>query len=123
MSAGAAPVLGLREMYALLRRWAKGSQPCMAAVEFLIAVETLYPDHPMVGVERDERGLAVRARLELFDLDDDEWLDRIGTMSGGEQATWMLARSLVAGELEEWFWRMDRHRKLAFVRAMEMYAG
>ena len=39
-------------------------------------------------------------------------------MSGGQYATWALARSIMAGELHAQFWRLDGDRRQAFARAL-----
>jgi hypothetical protein len=100
------------DVYAHLREWAAGSLPIMAAVEFLASIPvSLYVGHPMI------RG-SHHYYLDVFELDDDEWSDRTGHMSGGEQATWQLVRSIVEGELGECFWRLDGHRQHAFLYAL-----
>jgi hypothetical protein len=101
-----------------LNEWARGSLPLMAAVDFVVATGTELA--PMVGYDHG------RVYLDVF-VDDErapdyltteQWLDRVGTMSGGQRATWELARSIADGELDRWFWRLDTHRKLAFASAL-----
>ena len=102
----------MSDVHEQLREWARGSLPAQAAVEFLIETGTLYERHPMIG-QRDDR-----AWLDLFEIDAATWAERTGTMSGGERATWEIARSIVAGELEDTFWRLDGSRKAALVNAL-----
>jgi len=96
---------------ARLRAWARGSSPRTAAVEFLLATGT-----ELTGrLVRDD---GERARLDVFNVPAAEWASRVGWMSSGQRATWELARSMVDGGLEEWFWRLDTDRKLALVAAL-----
>lgn len=98
-----------------LQAWARGSLPYMAAVEFVIATGT-----DVTAMVRDD---GERAWLDVFEFDDDEWSSRVGWMSGGQRATWELVRSIVDGELDEWFWRLDGHRKSALLNALAHYAA
>lgn len=93
-----------------LRTWARGSLPLMATVEFVLAVGTDLG--PMVCDDGDW------AYLDLFELEDDVWQIRVGGMSGGQRATWELARSIAEGEIYDQFWRLDNHRKAAFLTAL-----
>lgn len=109
-----------------LREWARGSLPCMAAVDFLIDTGTrLYVGHPMIATERE----GDRAWLDVFGFNDPEreeldmiWTERVGGMSSGERATWELVRSICDGELNEWWWRLDGTRKAAFLRGLANHA-
>jgi hypothetical protein len=92
-----------------LREWAKGSLPAIAAVEFLLnCPDVLYDGHPMLELVPGPSG---------HWRPDFEPLDRL-SMSGGTVAAWRLARSLLEGELEDDFWRLDGTRKTAFVNAL-----
>jgi hypothetical protein len=119
------------EIAIALQFWARGSLPHQAAVEFLIATGTrLYPRHPMLAHENEhgERGAGVLGGIQYWwidvwgpdgeDLAEDAWLARLGGMSGGEFATWTLIRSLLVGELQANFWRLDGSRKRAFIEAL-----
>jgi len=107
-----------------LHTWAKGSLPLMAAVDFVVATGT---DLSVLMVARDRHE---RAFLDVFVNDElardhpgeylttEQWLDRVGMMSNGQRATWELARSIADGLIDEWFWRLDTHSKLAFASAL-----
>lgn len=94
-----------------LRKWAKGSLPMMAAVEFLIGAD------------------ALRSIPAGFVQDDDWlWLDSqaiadglehgTGYLSSGERATWRLVSSMLNGELNATFWSLDPDRQAAFANAL-----
>lgn len=107
----------LEELHERLRAWARGSLPCQAAVEFLIGTGTLRVGHSMI------RDTGRVAWPNVFVDEDDPgwwawWADRTGCMSSGERATWELVRSILTGELEDLFWRLDGDRKVAFARAL-----
>lgn len=112
------PTLTRDETVEALRDWARGSLPLTAAVEF--AAASRLPLGRMVAHDGD------RTYLDVF-VDDDrapdyltteQWADKVGYMSSGERGTWELVRSLAAGELEEWFWRLDGTLQAAFVAAL-----
>lgn len=102
---------------ARLRRWAKGSLPCMVAVEFVLACyPRLRDDSPFVG--HDTHPTNRITYLDVFDLDEETWAERTGGMSSGELATWALVRSLLDGELYEHYWSLDSERRKAFLDAL-----
>jgi hypothetical protein len=103
----------LEELHEGLRAWARGLLPAQAAVEFLIGCKAVSVGNPMVAI--DDEGECIWLNL---DVDDDIWAERTGYMSGGERATWHLARSILCGELEEWFWRLDATRRAHLLRAL-----
>jgi hypothetical protein len=84
----------------------------MAAVEFLLDVGNVGPDHPMICDD------GYRAWPDVFDLEPHEWRERTGYMSGGERATWNLVRSILEGELNDTFWSLDATRKASLLRAL-----
>lgn len=93
-----------------LKRWALGSYPAQAAVTFLAGTDERLT---RVWVRRAERTDEVRYYLDW------EAFDQYGGgLSGGEYATWALARSLHVGELEEQLWRLDPARTAAFAVAI-----
>jgi hypothetical protein len=106
-------------LHAELRAWANGWLPQMAAVEFILGV---YPDlmhrHPMVRQHTEDEGHGWY--LDVY-CDEETWAQRTGFMSGGERATWLLARSLATGELAEQFSRLDAERRRAFRSALEVW--
>jgi hypothetical protein len=100
-----------------LREWARGSLPSQAAVEFLTELVRFRPGHPMLGITN--AGLKYEHYfLDFWHIADEEWAARTGYMSGGERATWALARSIAQGELEDLFWRLDTAHKAAFLRCL-----
>lgn len=100
------------EIVAGLKRWAIGSYPDQTAVEFLAGT-----DEPLarVWVRKAEAWGEDRYWLDWETFDEHG-----GGLSGGEYATWALARSLCdrAGELNEHLWRLDPARTAAFASAI-----
>lgn len=117
------------EIHQGLRIWAKGSLPLMAAVEFVIGSgENLHRAHPMVDIEiyvddQEHARATGRVALEVFEDSDHTWGERTGWMSGGQLATWELARSIARGEIDRWFWRLDEGRQRAFIDALVNYGA
>lgn len=114
------------EIVAGLKRWAIGSYPDQAAVLFLAAT-----DEPLTRVwvkraEGDAHKWVDGGWVEVEHPEPRYWLDwdafdkHNGGLSGGEYATWWLARSLCArdGELNEHLWRLDPDRTEAFAGAI-----
>lgn len=99
-----------------LRSWAKGSLPCMTAVDFVLAV---YPDitddSPFVA--HDDHPTNRITYLDAFGSDE-EWDRKLGGASSGERATWYIVKSLVDGDLYDTFWSLDRERQTALLDAM-----
>lgn len=108
--------VSVEEMNTRLGQWARGSLPAQAAVEFIVGTGTLYERHPMVGHNE------TTSWLDL-DVDQETWANRTGGMSSGELATWRLARSIMVGELEDTFWRLDGRRKQLFLSALTWNAS
>jgi hypothetical protein len=108
--------LSAERLLELLNRWADGLLTYQAAVQFLAGAGVLRPGHPLIGVtwSGDQ---ATWAYLDLITVPSADWAEAIAGMSGGERATWILARSLCRGELEE-FWRLDPSRKRALLKAI-----
>lgn len=107
------------DLAAALRAWANGWLPQMAAVEFVLGVyPNLSPNNSMVRKHAEDEGGGWY--LDVY-CDEETWQQRTAHMSGGERATWWLARSLARGELSEHFSRLDAHRRLAFSTALEIW--
>lgn len=103
-----------------LRSWAKGSLPCMTAVDFVLAVYPgLRDDSPFVG--HDDHPTNRITYLDVFDVDDDGWEDKLAGASSGERATWNVVRSVLDGELYRDFWSLDRERQTALLDAMRAH--
>jgi hypothetical protein len=94
-----------------LCRWAVGSYPVQTAVTFLIGSGTSL-NQPWVRRFHDV------ATMVAYWIDWDLYDEGRGVLSGGEQGTWNLARSLCEGELCENLWRLDPARTEAFSRAI-----
>lgn len=99
-----------------LRSWAKGSLPCMTAVDFVLAVYPDLPDDSPFVAHDDHPG----DRITFLDVfgSDEEWLAKTGGLSSGELATWEIARSLIEGDLYNTFWSLDHERQTALLDAM-----
>ena len=109
----------LVDVAAELRAWANGWLPQMAAVEFVLGVyPNLSPNNSMVREHAEDEGGGWY--LDVY-CDEETWEQRTAYMSGGERATWWLARSLARGELSEYFSRLDAGRRLAFSMALEVW--
>jgi len=93
-----------------LKRWARGSLPAQAAVTFLAGTDESLN---RAWVRQADRPDAVQYWLDwdVFDAYN-------GGLSGGQYATWALARSLHEGELNEHLWRLDPARSHAFAVAI-----
>jgi len=96
-----------------LKRWALGSYPEQTAVLFLAAT-----NEPLtrVWVQRSD----AYSDGPRYWLNWDTFNEHGGVLSGGEWATWALARSLCSpeGELYQNLWRMDPARGEAFAAAI-----
>lgn len=103
---------GRDEIVAGLKRWATGSYPEQTAVTYLAAT-----NEPLtrVWVKRTDY-----SGPESYWLDWEAFDQYGGGLSGGEYATWALARSLCgkAGELNEHLFRLDPERTEAFAHAI-----
>ena len=98
------------EIVAGLKRWAVGSLPTQAAVTFLAGTNEPL-DQPWVVFNDQWSEVRYWLDWEAFDKHD-------GGLSGGEYATWALARSLDRGELNEHLYRLDPSRTAAFADAI-----
>jgi hypothetical protein len=102
-----------------LRSWAKGSLPCMTAVDFVLAVHPdLADDNPFVA--HDDHPTNRITYLDVFGSAE-EFEDKLGGLSSGERATWYLARSIVDGDLYDMFWSLDSGRQNALLDAMRAH--
>jgi hypothetical protein len=101
------------EIVAGLKRWAIGSYPAQAAVTFLAAT-----NEPLSRVWVRQADGERFTFEEMYYLDWEAFDKYGGGLSGGEYATWHLARSLHEGELMEHLWRLDPDRSADFAEAI-----
>ena len=101
------------EIIAGLKRWAQGTYNTQAAVTFLADT-----DEPLnrPWVHRTKHSFTDET---MYWLDWERFDKSTDGLSGGEYATWMLARSLHEGELNDNLWRLDLDRTEAFVTAIK----
>jgi hypothetical protein len=92
-----------------LKRWARGSLPAQTAVTFVAA--TNEPLDRMWVIPDPFREGNYYLDWDAFDMYS-------GGLSGGEYATWALARSLHRGELDDHLFRLDPARQDAFAQAI-----
>lgn len=96
-----------------LRKWAKGSLPLMAAVDFLINSGQSLPIGYIENYREGQPWIDFQALKDALDAGTYG-----GHLSSGEWATLKLACSLARGELDDTFWRIDPERKAAFIQAL-----
>ena len=95
-----------------LRRWASGSLPHKAAAEFLLGLDEVTIANLGIIAGDPHGNVWIEKTLVKVTLDSDN------TLSGGERAIIALVDSLLWGELNEHYYRLDRLGQQAFRTAM-----